>query len=206
MVLESLGGEVAEEFHAAAPFDQSLSLGREAFEFDGLHFAAVLFPLHPALCLLVVVEIAFHPAGGPVEEICGPPEQFFEIGLKAGVTERRHKGVEDVGDGGGDDIAVGQRPWIGFVLERAPAVEMEFGEGVIGLGGGVDRLGPCIFGIKRHRLHPSSGDRAHRGLRRRRSARAGRVGSPRPLREGLDGRGWTILTFAMQRRLAAGGK
>ena len=147
-----------------------------------------------------VVEIALHPAGGAVEEIDGPPEQLFEIGLEAGVIERRDKGVEDVGDGGGDGIALGQRAGIGFVLERTPAVELELREGVIGLGGGVDRLGPCIFGINRHRERPSSGDRAHRGLRRRRSARAGRVGSPRPLREGLDGRGWTILTFAMQRR------
>jgi hypothetical protein len=81
VVLESLGREVAEEFHAGAPFDQGLPLGREAFEFDRLDLAAVLFPLKPALRLLVVVEIALHPAGGAVEEIDGPPEQLFEVGL-----------------------------------------------------------------------------------------------------------------------------
>jgi len=81
VVLESLGSEVAEEFYAVAPFDQGLPLGREAFEFDRLHLAAVLFPLHPTLRLLVVVEITLHPAGGAVEEIDGPPEQLFEVGF-----------------------------------------------------------------------------------------------------------------------------
>ena len=54
VVLESLGGEIAEEFHAAAPFDQRLPLGREAFEFDALDLAAILFP--PSLRRLYVLR------------------------------------------------------------------------------------------------------------------------------------------------------
>ena len=44
------------------------------------------------------------------------------------------EGVEDVGDGAGDDLGFGQRPRVGFVLEGAVAVELEFGEDVIGRG------------------------------------------------------------------------
>ena len=48
--------------------------------------------------------------------------------------KRRDQGVEDVGDGAGDVRAFGQRSRVGFVLEGAIAVELEFGEDVIGWG------------------------------------------------------------------------
>ena len=56
----------------------------------------------------------------------------FEIGFEARVAERADDGVEDVGDGAGDRIGLGQRSWIGLVLEGTVAIELEFGEDVIG--------------------------------------------------------------------------
>ena len=40
--------------------------------------------------------------------------------------------VEDVGDGAADGVGFGQWPWVGLVLEGAVAVELEFGEDVVG--------------------------------------------------------------------------
>ena len=54
-------------------------------------------------------------------------------GFEAGVGERHHKGVEDVGDAAGHDIALGERPRVGFVGEGAIAVEGDFIEE---MGGG----------------------------------------------------------------------
>jgi hypothetical protein len=71
---------------------------------------------------------------GAVEDVDRRPQQVFEVGFEAGVTQRHHQGVEDVGHRAGDDLCVGHRPRVGFVLERAVAVELEFGEDVIGRG------------------------------------------------------------------------
>ena len=134
MALELFGGLVAEEFHAVPAFDQRLPLGREALQFDRADFGAVLFLLAAPLRLLVVVEFAFDPADGAVEEIDGRPEQIFEVGFEAGVAKGGDEGVEDVGDGAGDGLGFGQRSRVGLVLEGAIAVELEFGEDVIGRG------------------------------------------------------------------------
>ncbi|BDD66291.1 hypothetical protein Sj15T_13120 [Sphingobium sp. TA15] len=67
-----------------------------------------------------------------MEEIDGTPEQIVEVGFKAGVAECGDEGVKDVGDGGGNHVAFGQRSRIGFVLKRAPAIELEFVEDMIG--------------------------------------------------------------------------
>ena len=93
---------------------------------------AVLFLLAAALGLLVVVELALDPVGGAVEEVDRRPEQVVEVGFEARVGERRDQGVEDVGDGAGDGVGFGQRPWIGLVLEGTVAIELELGEDVIG--------------------------------------------------------------------------
>ena len=89
------------------------------------------------LGLLVVVELAFDPCGGTVEQVDGRPQQVFQVRFEAGIAQSGDQGVEDVGDGSGDGGAVGQRPGIGFVLEGAVAVKLEFGEDMGGLGGGV---------------------------------------------------------------------
>ena len=86
------------------------------------------------LRLLVVVQLAFDPAGGAVEEVDRRPEQIFEVGFEAGVGQGCNQGVEDVGDGAGDRARFGQWPRVGFVLEGAVAVELEFGEDVVGRG------------------------------------------------------------------------
>ena len=59
------------------------------------------------LRLLVVVEFALDPVDGAVEEIDGRPEQVFEVGFEAGVAQGDDEGVEDVGDGAGDDLRFG---------------------------------------------------------------------------------------------------
>ena len=117
-----------------AALDQRLPFGGEAFEFDRADLRAVLFPLAALLRLLVVVELALDPVGGAVEEVDGRPEQVFEVGFEAGVAQGGDQGVEDVGDGAGDGLGFGQRSRVGFVLEGAVAVELEFGEDVVGRG------------------------------------------------------------------------
>ena len=71
---------------------------------------------------------------GAVEEIDGRPEQVLEVGFEAGVAQGGDKGVEDVGDGARDGAGFGQRPRVRLVLKRPVAVELEFGEDVIGRG------------------------------------------------------------------------
>ena len=134
VALELVGGLVAEELHAVPALDQRLALCREALQFDRADFGAVLFLLAALLRLLVVVEFALDPADGAVEDVDGRPEQVFEVGFEAGVGQRDDEGVEDVGDGAGDDLRFGQRSRVGFVLEGAIAVELEFGEDVVGRG------------------------------------------------------------------------
>ena len=132
VAFELVGGLVAEELHAVPALDQRLPLGREALQFDRADFRAVLFLLAAPLRLLVVVEFALDAADGAVEEIDGRPEQVLEVGFEAGVGQGDDEGVEDVGDGAGDGVAFGQRSRVGLVLEGAIAVELEFGEDVIG--------------------------------------------------------------------------
>ena len=67
-----------------------------------------------------------------MEEIDGRPEQVFEVGFETGVGQGDDEGVEDVSDGAGDRVAFGERSRVRLVLERAVAVELEFGEYVIG--------------------------------------------------------------------------
>ncbi len=132
MALELVGGEVAEELHAIATFDEREAFGHEAFQFDRADLRAVLFLLAALLRVLIVVEIALHAVSGAVEEIDGRPQQVLEVGFEARVTERRDQGVEDVGHGAADGVPLRQRPAVGFVLERTMAVELELGEHMIG--------------------------------------------------------------------------
>src|SRR3546814_17139561 len=82
---------------------RSLTRGDVALQLDGLHLGTVLFTRAAALGLLIVVEFAFDAGGGAVEKIDGRPEQVVEVGFEAGVAEGDDQGVEDVGDGAGDD-------------------------------------------------------------------------------------------------------
>ena len=134
MALELFGGLVAEEFHAVPALDEGLSLRREALQFDRADFRAVLFLLAAPLRLLVVVEFPLDPADGAVEGVDGRPEQVLEVGFEAGVAKASDQGVEDVSNGAGDGLGFGQRSRVGLVLEGAIAVELEFGEDVIGRG------------------------------------------------------------------------
>jgi hypothetical protein len=134
------GGLVAHQLEGVAALDQGLPLGRQAFQLDGLHFAAVLFALAAALRLFIVVQLALDPDGGPVEEVDGRPEEIVEVGLEAGVFQGDDQGVEDVGDGAGDMVALRKRSGIGFIREGTVAIKLKFAEDMVGGGRGVVRF------------------------------------------------------------------
>ena len=68
--------------------------------------------------------------------------KILEVGFEAGVAQGRHEGVEDVGDGASDVARFGQRPRIGLVLKGTIAVELQFGEDVVGRGWRTDGSWP----------------------------------------------------------------
>ena len=129
MDLEAIGGLVAEELHGIAALDQGQPLGDEALELDRADLRAVLLALAALLAPLVAVELALDAVDGAVEQVDGRPQQVLEIGLEAGVGERRDQRVEDVGDGAGDGVGFRQRPRIGLVLEGTVAIELQLGRG-----------------------------------------------------------------------------
>ena len=134
VVLELVGGLVAHQLEGVAAFDQRLAFRRQAFQFDGFDLAAVLFPLRALLRQLVVVEFAFDPVDGAMEDVHRRPEQVLEVGFEASVGQRHHEGVEDVGDAAGEDVRFGKRPGIGLVVEGTVAIELEFVEDLVGRG------------------------------------------------------------------------
>jgi hypothetical protein len=121
-----VGGLVAHQFEGVAAFDERLSLGNQAFQFDRLDLGAVLFGLEAALRLLVDIEFAFDSVASAVEEVDGRPEEIGEIGFEPRVFQGRDQGVEDVGDGAAQDPCVGKRSWIRIVLKGSIAVELKF--------------------------------------------------------------------------------
>jgi hypothetical protein len=90
------------------------------------------------------------------KEIDGRPEQILEVGFEAGFAQACDECVEDVGDGRGDDTGFGQRSRVGFVLERAVTVKLEFGKDVIGWGCGVWLLVVGLVALDRHGGFPCS--------------------------------------------------
>jgi len=127
-------GFVAKEFQGVAPFHQRQPLGDEALQFDRADFGAVLFALAELLGGFVVVESALHAIDGAVKEIDRRPEQTFEVGFKAGVGQRHHEGIKDIGDAACEDMRFGKRPRIGFILKRTVAIELEFAENLVRRG------------------------------------------------------------------------
>ena len=102
-----LGGLIAHQLEGVATLDHRLPFGRQALQLDRLHFGAVLFALPAALRLLVVVQLALDPVGGAVEDVDSRPEKIVEVGLEAGVFQGDDQGVEDIGNGAGDLVALG---------------------------------------------------------------------------------------------------
>jgi hypothetical protein len=129
-----VGGLVAHELEAVAPFDQGQPLGDQVLQLDGFDLAAILFALGALLRLLVAVEFALDPVGGAVEDVDGRPEEIVEVGFEAAVLQGEGQGVEDVRDRAGDDSAFGQGARIGLVVEGAPAVELKLLENMVGWG------------------------------------------------------------------------
>ena len=80
-----------------------------------------------------------------MEQVDDGPEQVFDVGLQARVGKGGDEGVEDVGQCGADNVLFGQWPGVGFVLERAVAVELEFGEKRG--GGGVGAVRFVVAGV-----------------------------------------------------------
>ena len=128
MRLEELGGEVAHQLVGVAAFDERQPFGGQRLELDRADFRAVLLALRPLLRLFVGVELTVDPSGHAVEDVGQGPEQVLEVGLEAGVGERRDEGVEDVGERALDMIRFGQWPGIGLVGEGAVAEELQLVE------------------------------------------------------------------------------
>ncbi len=149
MGLEEVGGLVSHGLEGVAPFDQRQALGQEPLQFDRADLRAVLLTLAALLRLFVVVELAFDPLAGAVEQLDGGPEQVVEIGLQAGVAQGGDQGVEDVGQCALDPALLGQGPWVGLILEGTVAVELEFGEERGGRGCRVGRfvIGRSVLGV-----------------------------------------------------------
>ena len=143
-----------------AALDQRHALGGEALQFDRADLGAILFALAAPLRLLVVVELALDPLVGAVEEIDGRPQEVVEVGFEAGVAQSCDQGVEDIGDGASDGAGFGQRSRIGLVLEGTVAVELKFGEDVVGRGCRVRRLVAGVVVIGRHGRFPFVGSAA----------------------------------------------
>ena len=57
-----------------------------------------------------------------MEEIGQAPEQVFEVGFELGVAKRAGKDAEEVQDGGGQEVRIGQGTGIGLARSRAVAV------------------------------------------------------------------------------------
>jgi hypothetical protein len=132
VAFELVGGLIAEELHAVATFEEGHALGQETFQFDRADLRAVLFCLAAFLGVLILIQLAMNLVGGAVEEVDRRPEQVFEVGLEARVAKSRDKRVEDVGHGAADGVGFGQWSRVWFVLEGAMAIELEFGDEVIG--------------------------------------------------------------------------
>jgi hypothetical protein len=132
VALELVGGQVSEEFHAVAPFDERQAFSDQSLELDRTDFRSVLLLLAALLGDLVGVELALHAVGCAVEDVHGRPEQVGKIGFEARVLQRRDQRVEDVSHGPSDELALGQWSRVGLVLEGTVTVELKLGEGVIG--------------------------------------------------------------------------
>ena len=150
LACEVVGRLVAEVFHDVAAFDQRHALGGEALQFDRADLGAILVALAALLRLFIVVEFAFDPLVGAVEEIDGRPQEVLEVGFEAGFAQGSDECIEDVGDGTGDGTGFGQRSRVGLVLEGAIAVELELGEDVIGRGCRLRRLVVLFVVVDRH--------------------------------------------------------
>ena len=190
VALELLGGLVAHQLEGVATFDQRLPFGCQSLQLDGLDLGAVLFPLRALLRQLVVVEFALDPIDGAVEDVHRRPEQILEVGFEARIGERHHEGVEDVGDAAGEDVRFGQRPGIGFVLERTVAIELEFVEDLVGRGCAVaaarsSSSWSVVIAAFLRRI-----GRAHRGLHGDEGSPAGRTGSPSAARASMAKAGY----------------
>jgi hypothetical protein len=108
-----VGGGVAHEFVRVAAFDERQSLGEKLLQLD----RATSEPscsrwLRRCACSLSSSSRST-PFGGAVEQVDRAPEQVVEVGFEPGVLQRGDQGVEDVGDGAGDAVALGKRAGVG---------------------------------------------------------------------------------------------
>ncbi|MEY9796384.1 hypothetical protein ABH984_004399 [Bradyrhizobium ottawaense] len=134
VAFELVGGLVAHQLEGVASLDQCLTFRRQALQFDGFHLAAVLFALGALLGQFIAVELSFDPVAGAVEDVHRRPEQVLEVGLKTGIGQLHHEGIEDVDDAAGEDSRFREPPGIGLIVEGTVAKELEFLEHLVGWG------------------------------------------------------------------------
>ena len=82
-------GAVAKVFEDLAAFEKGLAFGKEAFEFDGAHLAAILLGLRAALAVFVIVEETLNASGLAVKEIDEMPGEIVKVIFEAGVGDGR---------------------------------------------------------------------------------------------------------------------
>ncbi|PIT04413.1 hypothetical protein TSA1_29380 [Bradyrhizobium nitroreducens] len=146
MSLEALNGLITEELQTVAALNQRDAFRRDALEFDGSNFGAVLLALALLLRLFVIVELTTEAVDRSVKQVDGRPEQIVKVRLEPSITQRRDQSIEDVSDGTGDALALGKRPWIGLVVEGVVAEELQFGKNVFGRRCGVRRFDVVVIG------------------------------------------------------------
>ncbi|MGY2930585.1 hypothetical protein ACVWZ6_000187 [Bradyrhizobium sp. GM6.1] len=98
------------------------------------------------LRLFVVIELPFDALDGTMEQVDGRPEQIVKVRLKPGVAQGRDQGVEDIGDGAANHLALWEWSWIGLVVEGVIAEELEFGDDLVGRRRVVQRFDVVMVG------------------------------------------------------------
>jgi hypothetical protein len=182
----------------SAAVDQALADVDQGFKLDGFHLGAILFALKAFLRLLVVVEFRLDPLGGPVKGVDGRPQDLVEVEIEAGVGHGGDQRVEDVGDGGLDDLIFGRDPGVGLARCGTVAIKLQTFDHRVGRRGGV--IGFEVFMGVHGMLHRL--DRDRRGLHGDEKPTSGPVWQPEPFaRASMAKPGY----FASRCKAASGG-
>ena len=131
-----------------AAFEQGLSLGHQAFEFDRADFRAVLFLLALPLPVFVAFELTLSAGGLFVEKIGQVPEEVVEVGPSSGVSNNRSSKRGWVGLGQQFNYPT-SHALVGSFVRAICFCHIFLGLGSLGFRCACGRRRPCICG------HPS---------------------------------------------------
>jgi hypothetical protein len=134
VALELVGGLVAEELHAVAAFDQRLpSAVRRSSSTERISEPSCSFWLRCCACSLSSSSRSIRSVARwkrlTVDQSRSSRSGSRRVSLSATTRASKMSATAPA-----TDVGFGQRPRVGLVLEGAVAVELEFGEDVIGRG------------------------------------------------------------------------